>query len=100
MPKQEVIAANLKISAAKAKFVETVDKLKAATEKKLAAAEEKGKKAAAKVIESVVKVDNILAEIEAAADSESDHKDKPEKRLAKIVKLVEKARKTCDKHLV
>jgi len=97
MPKSEVIAANLKIADAKAKFTKSVETLKEATTKKIAAAEEKGKKAAAKVVETVAKVDAILTQISEAAN---DTKVKAEKRLEKISKLAEKAAACCDKHLV
>ena len=99
MPKAEVIAFNLKLNTVKAAAQKKLDAAKAASEKKIAAAVEKGKREASKVVESVTKVDAVLADIEKVLN-DSDPKLTAEKKVAKIKGLVEKGQKICDKHLV
>ena len=99
MPKAEVIASNLKLNTVKAAAQKKLDAAKAASEKKIAAAVEKGKREASKVVESVTKVDAVLADIEKVLN-DSDPKLTAEKKVAKIKGLVEKGQKICDKHLV
>jgi cation transport regulator ChaB len=108
MPKEEVIATNMKLKTAKAAHVEatkalkdkhakTVNALKEGTAKKVAAAEAKGKKKIDSVLTTVDKMDALAVEIIGLTDGTS--KLKPEQIAAKVNALAGKIRKLADKHL-
>lgn len=99
MPKADVIATNMKTANVKAIAQKKFDAAKASSEKKLAAAVVKGQKEVGKVVESVTKVDAVLADIEKVLN-DTDPKLTDAKKLAKIKALTEKGQKICDKHLV
>lgn len=97
MPKSETIAANLKISAVKAKAADQVTKLKAAHEKKLLSASVKAKRDVDRVVNDLSKVDDLLKDIYALVGVLGVPAG--EKAKKKILALTDKARKVADKYL-
>lgn len=107
MPKQEVIAMNLKLKsvksaadalkATKEKHAKALTAAKEATTKKVTAVETKAKKKLDTVITTIDKMDALAEQILELTNGTS--KLKPEQIVAKVNGLAEKIRKLGDKYL-